>query len=135
MSNIKNKSNNITMKLIFMQKKSHNPCETKSCQSEFIYDNSTFYQKLDLLKDPNITGFSMGELTSHIAKYEEEYYRQSQKVIQTISRVTSLNTHSFEKNKTKQTCTRYEYSLCNDHDRCIGTTLQMYKALKFSVSY
>ncbi|MQL47544.1 PAS domain-containing protein [Photorhabdus khanii] len=135
MSNIRNKPNNITPQLIYMWEKSNEPWGAKDCQSKFIYANPAFYQLLDLPEDFDITGLSTDELPSPIAEYEEEYYRQDQKVIQTMQKVTSMETHPFGENKTKQTYICDKYPLCDDHGRCIGITFHMYKTQNFSISY
>ncbi|NHB87125.1 PAS domain-containing protein [Photorhabdus tasmaniensis] len=135
MSNIINNKNNITPQLICMWERSNEPWGAKDCQSKFIYANPAFYQLLNLPENFDITGLSTAELPSPIAEYEEEYYRQDQKVIQTMQKVTSMETHPFGEDKTKQIYICDKYPLCDDHGRCIGITFHMYKTQNFSASY
>nr|WP_315903386.1 PAS domain-containing protein [Photorhabdus kleinii] len=93
MSNIRNKPNHITPQLTLMWDKSDEPWGARDRESRFIYANPAFYQRLNLPEDFNIIGLSMGELPSSIAEYAEEFHRQDQKAIQTMQRVTSLETH------------------------------------------
>ncbi|MBI6548802.1 PAS domain-containing protein [Xenorhabdus lircayensis] len=134
MSNMK-KPNNITPQLIHMWKKSIDPWGAKNRQSRFIYANPAFYQLLDLPENFDITGLHIGELPSPIAEYEEELYLQDQKVIQTMQRVTSMETHLFGKHKVKQAYLCDKYPLCDDNGDCIGITFHMYKVQNLSTSY
>ncbi|WP_338011032.1 hypothetical protein [Photorhabdus temperata] len=83
MSNIRSKPNNITPQLVYMWERSNEPWGAKDCQSKFIYANPAFYQLLNLPEYFDITRISTDKLPSPIAEYEEEYYHQDQKVIQT----------------------------------------------------
>ncbi|CAQ85122.1 MULTISPECIES: PAS domain-containing protein [Photorhabdus] len=135
MSNIKNQPNNITPQFILMWERSDEPWGAKDLQSRFIYANPAFYQLLNLPKDFDIAGLSTGELPSPIAEYAEEFHHQDQKAIQTMQRVTSLETHQFAENNVKQTYLCDKYPLCDDDGNCIGIILHMYKTQDFSVSY
>ncbi|MGV7960943.1 PAS domain-containing protein [Photorhabdus tasmaniensis] len=135
MQHIKNKPNNITPQLIHTWEKSSEPWGAKDRQSRFIYANSAFYQLLNLPEDFDITGLSADELPSPIAEYAEEFYRQDQKVTQTLQRVTSLETHPFEEHKIKQTYLCNKYPLCDEEGHCIGITFHMCKTENFSVAY
>ncbi|NHB94506.1 PAS domain-containing protein [Photorhabdus cinerea] len=135
MSNMKNKPNNITPQLIYMWEKSIDPWGVKDLQSRFIYANPAFYQLIDLPEDFDIAGLTAGELPSPIAEYEEESYRQDQKVIQTMQRVTSMETHSFGERKVKQVYLCDKYPFCDEDGNCIGITFHMYKPQNFSTAY
>ncbi|MQL49264.1 PAS domain-containing protein [Photorhabdus khanii] len=128
-------SNNIDQQLIHMWEKSHEPCGVKDLQSRFIYANPAFYQLLNLPEDFDITGLSAGELPSSIAEYEKEYYRQDQKVIQTMQKVSSMETHPFGENKTKQTYICDKYPLCDEKGDCMGIIFHMSKIQNFSTAY
>ncbi len=69
----------------------------------------------------------MGELSSPIAEYAEEFHRQDQKAIQTMQRVTSLETHQFGKHNVKQTYICDKFPLCDENNDCIGIFFHMYK--------
>ncbi|OTA18361.1 LuxR family transcriptional regulator [Xenorhabdus vietnamensis] len=129
------KPNNITPQLIHMWEKSLDPWGAKDHQSRFIYANPVFYQLLDLPENSDITGLNIGELPSSLAEYEEELYYQEQKVIQTMQRVTSIETHPFGKHKVKKAYICDKHPLFDDNGNCIGTTFHMYKIPSFSVSY
>ncbi|WP_350304251.1 hypothetical protein [Photorhabdus viridis] len=92
MSNIRSKPNNITPQLVYMWERSNEPWRAKDCQSKFIYVNPAFYQRLNLPENFDITRISTDESPSPIAEYEEEYYHQDQKIIQTMRKVTSMET-------------------------------------------
>ncbi|PQQ35563.1 LuxR family transcriptional regulator [Photorhabdus luminescens] len=126
---------NITPQLINMWKKSNESWDAKDCQSRFIYANPAFYQLLNLSEDFDIIGCSMGELPSPIAEYAEEFHRQEQKAIQTMQRITSLETHQFRENHVKQTYICDKSPLFDENNDCIGIFFHMYKAQDFSVSY
>ncbi|KGM26784.1 LuxR family transcriptional regulator [Photorhabdus luminescens] len=126
---------NITPQLINMWKKSNEPWGAKDCQSRFIYANPAFYQLLNLPEDFDIIGCSMGELPSPIAEYAEEFHRQEQKAIQTMQRITSLETHQFRESHVKQTYICDKFPLFDENNDCIGIFFHMYKAQDFSVSY
>ncbi|MCW7550496.1 PAS domain-containing protein [Photorhabdus sp. APURE] len=131
----KRKMPNITPQLINMWKRSNEPWGAKDCQSKFIYANAAFYQLINLPEDFDIIGLSMGELPSPIAEYAEELHRQDQKAIQTMQRVTSLETHQFGENNVKQTYICDKFPLFDENNDCIGIFFHMYKAQDFSVSY
>ncbi|OCQ51128.1 transcriptional regulator MalT [Photorhabdus australis subsp. thailandensis] len=135
MKNIRNKPNNITPQLIYTWERSDEPWGAKDLQSRFIYANSAFYRLLNLPEDFDITGLSVSELPSPIAEYEKEFSRQDQKVIQTMQRVTSLETHPVGENRVKQTYLCNKYPLCDEKGDCIGVTFHIYKTQDFSVSY
>ncbi|OWO84028.1 LuxR family transcriptional regulator [Photorhabdus luminescens] len=135
MQHIKNRPNNITPQLIHMWENSDEPWGAKDLQSRFIYANSAFYQLLNLPEDLDITGLSTGELPSPIAEYEKEFHRQDQKVIQTMQRVTSLETHPFEEHKIKQIYLCNKYPLCDEDGNCIGIIFHMCKTQNFSTAY
>ncbi|KAA1175558.1 PAS domain-containing protein [Photorhabdus heterorhabditis] len=135
MSNIKNQPSNITPQLILMWERSDEPWGAKDLQSRFIYANPVFYQLLNLPKDFDITGLSTEELPSPIAKYADEFQRQDQKALQTMQRVTSLETHQFAENEAKQTYLCDKFPLCDDNGDCMGIIFHMHKTQDFSVSY
>ncbi|WP_047678409.1 MULTISPECIES: PAS domain-containing protein [Xenorhabdus] len=129
------KQNNITPQLIHMWEKSIDPWGAKDFQSNFIYANSAFYQLLNLPKDFNITGLNVSELPSPIAEYEKEFHYQDKKVMQTMQRVTTMETHLFGKDKIKQSYLCDKYPLYDDKGNCIGITFHLYKIHNFSASY
>ncbi|WP_434526425.1 helix-turn-helix transcriptional regulator [Photorhabdus asymbiotica] len=131
----KRKMPNITPQLINMWKRSNEPWGAKDCQSKFIYANAAFYQLINLPEDFDIIGRSIGELPSPIAEYAEEFHRQGQKAIQTMQRVTSLETHQVGENNVKQTYICDKFPLFDENNDCIGIFFHMYKAKDFSVSY
>ncbi|MBS9438357.1 LuxR family transcriptional regulator [Photorhabdus noenieputensis] len=135
MSNIRNKPALITPQLTMMWDKSDEPWGARDHQSRFIYANPAFYQLLNLPEDFDIIGLSMGELPSPIAEYAEELHRQDQKTIQTVQRVTSLETHQFGENNVKQTYICDKFPLFDENNDCIGIFFHMYKTQDFSVSY
>ncbi|KAA1175222.1 PAS domain-containing protein [Photorhabdus heterorhabditis] len=135
MLNMKNKPNNITPQLIHMWEKSHEPWGAKDLQSRFIYANPAFYQLLNLPEDFDIAGLTTGELPSLMAEYEEESCRQDQKVIQTMQRVTSMETYPFGEHKVKQVYLCDKYPLYDENSNCIGITFHMYKPQNFSTAY
>ncbi|MDC9595964.1 PAS domain-containing protein [Xenorhabdus anantnagensis] len=129
------KSNNITPQLVHMWEKSIDPWGAKDHQSRFIYANPAFYQLLNLPENFDIIGCNIGQLPSPITEYEEKFHHQEQKVIQTMQRVTSMETHLFGKNKIKQAYLCDKYPLLDDNGDCIGITFHMYKMPNFSTSY
>uniref|UniRef100_UPI0036D905CB PAS domain-containing protein n=1 Tax=Photorhabdus sp. RM322S TaxID=3342825 RepID=UPI0036D905CB len=134
MSNIRKNPSNITPQLTQMWDRSNEPWAAKDLQSRFIYANSAFYQLLNLPEDFDIIGLSADELPLPIAKCAEEFYRQDQKAIQTMQRVTSLETHLLGEHKVKQTYLCDKYPLCDEKGDCMGIILHMYKTQDFSVS-
>ncbi|ETS32025.1 helix-turn-helix transcriptional regulator [Photorhabdus khanii] len=136
MSNKKtNQPSNIDPQLIHMWEKSHQPWGAKDLQSRFIYANPAFYQLLNLPEDFDITGLAIGELPSPIAKYAEEFRRQDQEVLQTMQRVTSLNTYPVGKQQVKQSYRCDKYPLCDENSHCIGIIFQISEIQNFSTSY
>ncbi|WP_118984988.1 PAS domain-containing protein [Photorhabdus sp. CRCIA-P01] len=135
MSNIRNKPGHITPQLTLMWDKSNEPWGARDRESRFIYANPAFYQLLNLPEDFDIIGLSMGELPSPIAEYAEEFHRQDQKAIQTMQRVTSLETHQFGKHNVKQTYICDKFPLYDENNDCIGIFFHMYKTQDFSISY
>ncbi|MEK9498587.1 PAS domain-containing protein [Photorhabdus sp. P32] len=135
MSNIRNKSAHITPQLTLMWDKSNEPWGARDRQSRFIYANPAFYQLLNLPEDFDIIGLFMGELPSPIAEYAEEFHRQDQKAIQTMQRVTSLETHKFGEHNIKQTYICDKFPLYDENNDCIGIFFHMYKIQDFSISY
>ncbi|NHB98312.1 PAS domain-containing protein [Photorhabdus stackebrandtii] len=131
----KRKMPNITPQLINMWKRSNEPWGAKDCQSKLIYANAAFYQLINLPEDFDIIGRSIGELPSPIAEYAEEFHRQEQKAIQTMQRVTSLETYQFGESHVKQTYICDKFPLFDENNDCIGTFFHMYKTQDFSVSY
>ncbi len=129
------RQNNITPQLIRMWEKSLDPWGAKDRQSRFIYANPAFYQLLDLSENFDIRGLSISEFPSPMSEYKETFYHQDQKVIQTMQRVTSMETHPFGKQKVKQTYLCDKNPLCDDNGDCIGISFHMYKAQNFSTNY
>ncbi|WP_323836842.1 PAS domain-containing protein [Photorhabdus africana] len=135
MSNIRNKSTLITPQLTLMWDKSNEPWGARDHQSRFIYANPAFYQLLNLPEDFDIIGLTTGELPSPIAEYAEEFHRQDQKAIQTMQRITSLETHRFGENNVKQSYICDKFPLYDENNDCIGIFFHMYQPQDFSVSY
>ncbi|AXG48647.1 PAS domain-containing protein [Photorhabdus laumondii subsp. laumondii] len=135
MSNIRKKTNHITPQLTLMWDKSDEPWGARDRESRFIYANPAFYQLLNLPEYFDIIGLSMGELPLPIAEYAEEFHRQDQKTIQTMQRVTSLETHQFGEHNIKQTYICDKFPLYDENNDCIGIFFHMYKTQDFSVSY
>ncbi|WP_338047385.1 helix-turn-helix transcriptional regulator [Photorhabdus bodei] len=67
--------------------------------------------------------------------YAEEFHRQDQKAIQTMQRVTSLETHQFGGHNIKQTYICDKFPLCDENNDCIGIFFHMYKPQNFSTAY
>ncbi|NHB92928.1 helix-turn-helix transcriptional regulator [Photorhabdus cinerea] len=125
----------ITPQLTNMWDKSSESWFVKDKEFRFIYANTEFIKTNKLPENFNVVGYTDEELPTPLNQFAHLFEEHDRKVLQSMQRISSLNTYPHSKNEQSISYFCNKYPLMDENKQCVGIIAHAREVHNFTVSH